>query len=51
MEGRTDLPFDQILEEKIKEWKKCRRALRNEDQMKGMLSWGRVELIGKLRFG
>ena len=29
---RTDLPFNQILEQEIQEWKKFRRALRKEDQ-------------------
>ena len=29
---RTDLPFNQILEHEIQEWKKFRRALRKEDQ-------------------
>ncbi len=29
---RTDLPFNQILEEEIQGWKKFRRALRKEDQ-------------------
>jgi hypothetical protein len=30
--GVTDLPFSQILEQEIQEWKKFRRALRKEDQ-------------------
>jgi hypothetical protein len=29
---RKDLPFSQILEQEIQEWKKFRRALRKEDQ-------------------
>ena len=29
---RTDLPFNQILEQEIQEWKKFRRGLRKEDQ-------------------
>ncbi|HVP77428.1 MAG TPA: hypothetical protein VMV04_05995 [Thermodesulfobacteriota bacterium] len=29
---RRDLPFDQILEQEIQEWKEFRRALRVEDQ-------------------
>lgn len=29
---RTDLPFSQILEQEVQEWKKFRRALRKEDQ-------------------
>ena len=29
---RTDLPFNQILEQEIQEWKKFRRALRKKDQ-------------------
>jgi hypothetical protein len=30
--GRTVLPFSQILEQEIQEWKKFRRGLRKEDQ-------------------
>ncbi len=29
---RTDLPFSQVLEQEVQEWKKFRRALRKEDQ-------------------
>jgi hypothetical protein len=29
---RTDLPFSQVLEQEIQEWKKFQRALRKEDQ-------------------
>jgi hypothetical protein len=29
---RKDLPFSQVLEQEIQEWKKFRRALRKEDQ-------------------
>ena len=29
---RTDLPFTQVLEQEVQEWKKFRRALRKEDQ-------------------
>ncbi len=29
---RTDLPFSHVLEHEIQEWKKFRRALREEDQ-------------------
>ena len=29
---RTDLPFSNVLEHEIQEWKKFRRALRKEDQ-------------------
>jgi hypothetical protein len=29
---RIDLPFNQVLEKEIEEWKKFRRALRKEDQ-------------------
>lgn len=29
---RTDLPFSQILEQEVQEWKKFQRALRKEDQ-------------------
>ena len=29
---KTDLPFNQILEQEIQEWKKFRRALRKDDQ-------------------
>ena len=30
--GRTVLPFSQVLEQEVQEWKKFRRALRKEDQ-------------------
>lgn len=30
--GRTVLPFSQILEQEIQEWRKFRRGLRKEDQ-------------------
>lgn len=30
--GRTVLPFSQVLEQEYAEWKKFRRALRQEDQ-------------------
>lgn len=30
--GRTVLPFSQVLEQELQEWKKFRRALRREDQ-------------------
>jgi hypothetical protein len=29
---RTDLPFSQVLEQEVQEWKKFQRALRKEDQ-------------------
>jgi hypothetical protein len=29
---RKDLPFSQVLEQEVQEWKKFRRALRREDQ-------------------
>lgn len=29
---RTDLPFSQMLEQEVQEWKKFQRALRKEDQ-------------------
>ena len=30
--GRTVLPFSQVLQQEVQEWKKFRRALRKEDQ-------------------
>jgi len=30
--GRTVLPFSQVLEQEIQEWRKFRRGLRREDQ-------------------
>lgn len=30
--GRTVLPFSQVLEQEIQEWRKFRRGLRKEDQ-------------------
>ena len=30
--GRTVLPFSQVLEQEVQEWKKFRRGLRKEDQ-------------------
>jgi len=30
--GRTVLPFSQVLQQEIQEWRKFRRALRKEDQ-------------------
>jgi hypothetical protein len=30
--GRTVLPFSQVLEQEVQEWKKFRRGLRREDQ-------------------
>jgi len=29
---RTDLPFSEVLEQEVQEWKKFQRALRKEDQ-------------------
>jgi len=32
MMGRTVLPFSQVLEQEVQEWRKFRRGLRKEDQ-------------------